>query len=47
MSHHIQTALKTYEAKEVAPDQYGNSRYVVHFLSLGLADYPDRTPARL
>lgn len=47
MSYHITTALKSYEAKEVAPDSSGNRRYVVHFLALGLSDYPDTIPTEL
>lgn len=46
MSHFITTALKQYECKQVATNDY-NPRYVVHFLSLGLTNYPDRTPAKL
>ena len=47
MSHFITTPLKQYECKQVSSDAFGNPRYVVHFLSLGLTNYPDRTPAKL
>lgn len=42
MSHFITTPLKQYECKQV-----NYCRYVVHFLSLGLTEYPNRTPAKL
>lgn len=44
MSHTITTALKSYECKSISNDANGAPRYVVHFLALGLTDYPDRTP---
>ena len=47
MSHTITTALKSYECKSISNDVNGAPRYVVHFLSLNLSTYPDRTPKAL
>lgn len=34
-------------ATRIPNDVNGNPRYAIHFLSLGLTEYPDKTPKRL
>lgn len=38
---------RTYNTMRLSNDTNGNPRYAVHFLSLGLTDYPDKTPKRI
>lgn len=44
MRNYITTPLKQYECTRTRSDSNGNPRYVVHFLSLGLTEYPNKTP---